>query len=132
MTNIHAALGILSGLCLIGVHPACGNVISTIRTPPEQVIEDLSNSWFLHRLSLANLVATNCQIEGMKAGDAALIAGTAQAVASHMGLNAEEYFSAYLQPALQEIGASDACERHGDATRDIARKLKELGGTVIE
>ncbi|SEO31730.1 hypothetical protein SAMN04489859_106713 [Paracoccus alcaliphilus] len=133
LSRVHrATLGIFASLCPIVASPAHGDVISTIQTPPSQVIEDLSTSETLYELSLANLIATNCEIEGVKAGDAALIAGTAQTVASHMGLSVDDYFSTYLQPALQEISAPDACEKHAETTRDIALKLQELGGSVIE
>lgn len=129
---LRATLGVFVSLCPIVASPAHGDVISMSQTPPSQVIEDLSTSETLHELSLANLIATNCEIEGVKAGDAALIAGTAQTVASHMGLSVDDYFSTYLQPALQEISAPDACEKHAETTWDIALKLQELGGSVIE
>ncbi|ABL70825.1 hypothetical protein Pden_2741 [Paracoccus denitrificans PD1222] len=125
-------VGLVAMLSGIASNPAYANMVSTIQTPPEQGIEELSNAQSLHELSLANFIASNCRIEGVGAGDAALIAGTAQAVAGHMGLSMDDYFSNFLQPALNKVSMPDACDKHAEATRDIALRLKELGGAVIE
>lgn len=86
----------------------------------------------MYALSLANLTATNCEMAGIDAGDAALIAGTAQAVASHMGLSMDDYLSTYVQTALRQFAMADACESHAESTREMVLKVKELGGVVIE
>lgn len=113
-------------------YQADANPVSTIRTPPPHAIEALSTDSSLHALSLANLIATNCEMADIDAGDAALIAGTAQAVAGHMGLSTEDYLSTYIQTALKQFAVADACEKYAGATREIILKVQELDGVVIE
>lgn len=126
------ALVALAGLFATAGQAAEREVLSVIQTPPESEIAEWASEPSLHGLALANLVASNCTLEGLEAGDAALLAGTAQQVASHMGVGQEEYFSVYIGSALREMGAAGACDIYAESTRSLVLILKERGGAVLK
>lgn len=105
--------------------------ITTIQTPPADAIATLSTATSLQALSLTNLIATNCNVADLPASDAALLAGTAQAVANHMSLSTGDYFDQYIAIALQQFSTPDACTKHAGMTRDLVEQIKALGGRVI-
>ncbi len=120
------------GAMLLITSPVYSQVASTIQTPPASAIAALSGEQSLHELALANLVASNCEISGVTKGDAALIGGTAQAVASHMNLTMDVYITSYVQPAMMKLTTPAACEEHAPTTTNVLKKIKELGGTVLD
>lgn len=105
--------------------------LTSIRTPAAERLAGLATTEHLHRLALANLIATNCTVAGLSPGDAALIAGSAQEVAALMGLSTEDYFKDFIGPALPRFGTDGACEREADLARDTAAKLRAMGGEVL-
>lgn len=120
------------GAMLLITSSVHSQVASTIQTPPASAIATLSSEKSLHELALANLIASNCEIKGVTKGDAALIGGTAQAVASHMNLTMDVYIANYVQPAMMKLATPTACEEHTPMTSDVLQNIKDLGGTVLD
>ena len=111
--------------------PAVAEPLATIRTPPPSAIASISNEETLQQLVLANLIASNCEIAELQAGDAALLAGTAQAMAEQMKIGTEQYFSDYIHPAMAALATPDSCNHYAGPTQDMVKQLKELGGAVL-
>lgn len=125
------ALAAMASLSVTAAQPAQPKALPVIQTPPQSAIAGMASVPALHGLALANLIASNCAIEGLEAGDAALIGGTAQVVAQHLGVGSDEYFSVYINGALREFGAADACHIHAASTLSLASSLKAQGGAVL-
>lgn len=126
-----AALAMLACLPGTAALAAAPKVQPVIQTPPASAIAEMASAPALHGLALANLIASNCAISGLEAGDAALIAGTAQMVAQHLGVGEPEYFSVYIDGALRELGAAGACDTHAASTLSLVSHLKAQGGAVL-
>lgn len=129
--HIYWKISFAFGAMLLITSPVYSQVASTIQTPPASAVAALSSEKSLHELALANLVASNCEINDVTKGDAALIGGTAQAVASHMNLTMDVYISNYVQPAMMKLATPTACEEHEPMTSDVLQNIKDLGGTVL-
>lgn len=130
--NFRGALrAIAFSLVALSALPAHAQPYTTVQTPPASAIASISSEDTLSQLALANLVASNCADHGLTKGDAGLLAATAQAVAEHLGVSTETYFSGYIHSAMAEIAGSDGCGQHADAARSLAEKVKELGGAVL-
>lgn len=129
--TVVAFLAAVASLSAAAAQPAGSKALPLIQTPPQSAIAGMASVPALHGLALANLIASNCAIEGLEAGDAALIAGTAQVVAQHLGVGSDEYFSVYINGALREFGAADACHIHAASTLSLASSLKAQGGAVL-
>lgn len=127
----HCNLYFTACLFLLIGSTAHAQVQSTIQTPPAAAIASLSDEKSLSDLALANLVASNCKIDGLSHGDTGLVAGTAQAVASHLNLSMDDYFASYVRPAMMKLTNPDACLDHAPMTISMVEKLKELGGRVL-
>jgi hypothetical protein len=119
------------GSCFFIGASAFAEPYTTIQTPPDLAIASIASKETLQQLVLANLIVSNCKITDLTTGDAALLAGTAQAVAEHMEISSDKYFSDYIHPAMSEIAAPDSCNRYAGAARDRLAHVKELGGTII-
>lgn len=120
------------GAMLLINSPVYSQVASTIQIPPTSAIAALSGEKSLYELALTNLVASNCEISGVTKGDAALIGGTAQAVASHMNLTMDVYITNYVQPAMMKLATPTACAEHTPMTNEVLQSIKDLGGTVLD
>jgi hypothetical protein len=127
---IRALLRATLSLALIA-GPGHAQGLTGIRTPPAEALAEFATEEGLRRLALANLIASNCQVEGLLPGDAALIAGSAQEVAALMGLTTEGYFHSYIGQALAQLAAPEACQREAHIARDSAARLRALGGQVL-
>lgn len=112
--------------------PVLAQTYSVIQTPPPAAIASISTEETLHRLILANLVASNCNGAGLTKGDAGLLGGTAQTVAEQMGVGGEQYFSEYIHPAMMKLMVPDRCEKYGGDARKSVEMLKRIGGVVVD
>lgn len=108
------------------------NPTATVQPPPPDIIAGLARPEMLHALALANLVASNCPVEGQGRGEASLIGATAQTVATHMGLSFQDYVAQYVEPALGRMRDPQVCETFGTAALDMAKELQHLGGVILE
>lgn len=111
--------------------PTAAQPFASIQTPPQANLAALSNEASLRQLALANLVASNCKVQGLSSGDAALLAGTAQSIAEQLGVTTEQYFSGYIHPAMLDLAAPDGCTRHAPMTGSMVETLKSLGGKIL-
>lgn len=112
--------------------PSSAQPYSTIRTPPLANLAPMSNEASLQQLVLANLIASNCKIPDLTSGDAALLAGTAQVIAEQLGVSTDQYFSAYVHPAMLKIVTESGCDQHADMAGAMVENLKALGGSILE
>lgn len=102
-----------------------------MRPPPDEALEALTTPGDLKDLTEASVALANCNYPGLTVVDSVLISGTGVAVATKMGLDGLQYQDRLVRPALIEIKKEDACNTNARTARNIAKKVKDLGATII-
>lgn len=77
------------------------------------------------------MALTNSNYPGLTVVDSVLISGTGAAVATKMGLGGPQYQDRLVRRALIKIKKEDACNTNARTARNIAKKVKDLGATII-
>ena len=102
-----------------------------MQPPSEEALKELATPQTLKDLKLADMVLSNCDIPGLTMTDTVLVAGTAQAVATTMRIEGQEYQEKIVRPALLEMHKDDSCRKNARMTRDLTRKVKDAGAKII-
>ncbi len=102
-----------------------------MQPPADNALQTLATPQSLKDLALANLFLSNCNFPGLTIVDTVLVAGTAQAVATKMGLERQQYTDQFVRPGIMEVHKEGSCQTNAKMTREIVKRVKENGAKII-
>jgi hypothetical protein len=80
----------------------------------------------------AVVIGQNCPARRTTDGEWALLNGSADLVAAHLGLDPQRYDDRFWRPAFALLDQPAGCARHGWAVPKALGWLRSLGGTTGE
>lgn len=112
--------------------PALADDPGFVALPDDAAIAKAATPAFLTKLVTANVVGMNCPDHMIDTGEWALLVGTADKVATALGVkDSGAYDTQFYGPAFDLLDRPETCATEGPKIDPLIDRLKAMGGDTV-